>query len=74
MLELPYKGGDLSMVVVLPRKPDGLPAVEKQLTAEHAREVAGRAAASRSDFDVYLPRFKIETRFELPRPAARRSA
>ncbi|HET6575865.1 MAG TPA: serpin family protein, partial [Fimbriiglobus sp.] len=28
VLEMPYQGGDLSMVVVLPEKPDGLPALE----------------------------------------------
>jgi serpin B len=58
VVELPYKGGDLSMVVVLPEKPDGLPAVEKQLTADQlAKWLAGLRKIEH--FDVSLPRFKI---------------
>ena len=34
VLRLPYQGDDLSMVVLLPRKNDGLPALEKKLTAQ----------------------------------------
>jgi len=32
VLELPYRGGDLSMVVILPRKDGGLAALERELT------------------------------------------
>src|SRR5262245_60380210 len=58
VVELPYKGGDLGMVVVLPRKPDGLPAVEKQATAEALAKwlAAGRDRPVR----VWLPRFRVE--------------
>lgn len=65
MLEMPYKGGDLSMVVVLPRKADGLRAVEKQLTGEALAAWTAKLRAV-PNLHVYLPRFKTEQRFELP--------
>src|SRR5262249_10907502 len=34
VLELPYAGGDLSMIVVLPKDVEGLPALEANLTAD----------------------------------------
>ena len=65
MVELPYRGGDLSMVVILPRLPGGLPALEQKLSPE----ALGKWLAElkdRSDLEVSLPKFKIETRYELP--------
>jgi serpin B len=61
-IELPYKGGRLSMVVFLPRNVDGLPAVEKALTTGlvswlgqfHSQKVA-----------LSLPRFKLTGAFLL---------
>ena len=66
MVELPYKGGDLSMIVILPQLPNGLPAVEKQLTAE-ALAAWTRALRDRADLEVSLPKFRVESRFELPK-------
>ncbi len=63
VVELPYAKGELSMVVVLPRKPDGLPEVEAGLTAE---KVAGWAKAAKpTETRVFLPRFTFEWRKEL---------
>ncbi|HTK73708.1 MAG TPA: serpin family protein [Gemmataceae bacterium] len=58
VLELSYKGGDLGMDIVLPRKPDGLPAIEKQVSADVLAKwlAAGRDRPVR----VWLPRFRIE--------------
>jgi serpin B len=58
VLEMLYKGGDLGMVVVLPRKPDGLPAVEKRVTTDALAKwlAAGRDRPVR----VWLPRFRVE--------------
>ncbi len=67
VLEMPYKGGDLSMVVVLPRKADGLRAVEKQLTGEALAGWVAKLHAVPSLL-VYLPRFRTEQRFDLPEP------
>jgi serine protease inhibitor len=58
VLEMPYKGGDLAMVVVLPDTPDGLPAVEQRLTPEALGK--GLAAGRGRPVEVWLPRFRIE--------------
>lgn len=34
-LELPYKDGKLSMIVLLPEHPDGITALEQNLTPDH---------------------------------------
>ena len=63
VLELPYKGDDLSMLVLLPDAPDGLPALEGRLTAD---VVGGwTRGLARQDVLVYLPRFSVESRFAL---------
>ncbi|MFO0851592.1 MAG: serpin family protein [Gemmataceae bacterium] len=58
--ELPYKGGETSMVLLVPGKPDGLPALENKLTPE---ALAGWLAAMHDAGNAYLslPKFKIET-------------
>ena len=64
VLSLPYKGKDLSMIVALPAKADGLPAVESTMTDKVvAKWVAGMAPTS--DVQVYLPKFKAETEYSL---------
>ncbi len=57
--ELPYKGGELSMVVLLPGKRDGLPALEAKLTPD---DLAGWLTKARDagDADILLPKFRIE--------------
>ena len=63
VLELPYKGGDLSMLVLLPREADGLPAVDSALSAANIAQL--RARLQPETIDVYLPKFKLETFYEL---------
>ncbi|MGL6074109.1 MAG: serpin family protein [Fimbriiglobus sp.] len=60
-LALPYKANALSMVVILPRKKDGLPDLEAKLKPEMFQfsEIA--------DVLLYLPRFKFEAKFSLPK-------
>jgi serine protease inhibitor len=62
MLELPYKGGELSMVVLLPRSADGLAGLEKTLTAKKVAEWAGKLHSRTTD--VFLPKFRLETRYD----------
>jgi serpin B len=66
-LELPYTGDQVSMVVLLPRKPDGLPALEKKLSAGTLKGWLGKLQR-RSGVQVYLPKFKVETEYELNDP------
>jgi serpin B len=58
ILVLPYKGDELSMVIVLPTKADGLAETEKSLTAKALEEALSRA--SKRDVRVRLPRFTIK--------------
>lgn len=62
-VELPYKGGDLAMVVLAPQSPDGLPALERLLTPERLAAWLGRAEAR--EVDVALPRFAVRTQASL---------
>jgi serine protease inhibitor len=65
-LELPYDAQEASMIVVLPRRADGLPDVEKTLTAARVAEWLSRMTVH--DVDVTLPRFKVTATFDLNRP------
>jgi len=57
VVELPYRGGRTSMVVILPKKKDGLPAVEATLTG---KKIDGWIAALRGkQVAVKFPKFEI---------------
>jgi len=62
-LEMPYVGEHLSMVVLLPRKVDGLPALEKALAADNF--AAGLARLQQQEVIVTLPKFKTTSEFSL---------
>jgi serine protease inhibitor len=60
LAELPYAGGDLSMVILLPQSAGGLAVLETQLTARNLSEwLAALEKARETDTWVSLPRFKI---------------
>jgi serpin B len=63
-LELPYLGDGVSMVVLLPRKADGLADLEKSFSAE---KLAGWMENARYEDDVRvtLPKFTTTSRFDL---------
>jgi serpin B len=63
LLELPYKGGDVSMFVILPKSND-LPAFEKGLT--YSKISSWEKEAQSNLVDVSLPKFKIETAEHMP--------
>ena len=66
LLELPYYGGDLSMVIILPEAVDGLAEVEAELTAEKLASWLGRLdKASLEETCVHLPRFTLRQRVDL---------
>lgn len=62
-VELPYKGGDLAMVVLAPRSVDGLAALERSLTPERLADWLGRAEAR--DVDVAMPRLSVRKQLRL---------
>jgi serpin B len=59
MAELSYVAGRLSMVVLLPRTHDGLPALEKRLTADRFAEWS--AALKPQKINLSIPRFEMES-------------
>jgi serpin B len=63
VLEIPYTGDDLSMIVLLPKELDGLPALERSL--EPAKLAAWIEALEEREVSVFLPRFKAESEFTL---------
>jgi serpin B len=63
VLEMPYVGKDLSMVVLLPKKVDGLAELEKSLSA--ARLALWLSRAREQEVVVSLPRFKATSEFRL---------
>jgi serpin B len=63
VLEMPYAGDDLSMLVLLPKKADGLAALENNLTAANLAKWTQEMRSP--DVMVYLPKFKMTCRFSL---------
>ncbi len=62
ILELPYKGDKLSMVVLLP-KTDDLKSVEGSLTYESLSTLMN--TVDNENVRIYLPRFKFETSYSM---------
>ncbi len=65
VLAMPYKGDDLSMVILLPTQRDGLPALEKKLTANWSKWTS---ELTPQEVSVRLPRFQTSLRVD-PVPA-----
>jgi serpin B len=58
ILELPYLGGDVTMIIVLPTMRGGLAALEKKLDAPTFEKWV--KTLHPMEVDVWLPRFKLE--------------
>jgi serpin B len=63
ILKLPYIGYDLSMLVLLPKKIDGLADLEKSLTADNLERWRNRLY--NKEVYVFLPKFKMTSQFYL---------
>lgn len=71
VFELPYQGGELSMIVLLPKAKDGLGALEGRLTQENLdRWLAELAQSREAKAQVFLPRFKLSSLFALEKTLA----
>jgi serpin B len=63
ILELPYQGRGLSMLILLPRQDDGLEDLEKDLTPANLQ--AWRNDLREQRITVWLPRFTMTSEFKL---------
>lgn len=63
VLELPYDGNALSMLVFLPKDINGLPELEKKLTARTLERWTG--GLRQREVQVFLPKFKMTSQFRL---------
>ncbi|XP_067845723.1 antithrombin-III [Heptranchias perlo] len=63
VIELPYKGDDVSMVLILPTGDGTLLEVEKQL--EHEKILGWLNRLRVTDVDLSVPRFRVEDTFSL---------
>lgn len=68
VLELPYVGGGLSMLILLPLQPDALSALESRIGADWLQSALG--ALSQHEVNVALPRFKTRFRVYLAKTLA----
>jgi len=66
LVDLPYEGHMLSMTILLPRKVDGLEALEAGLSAKQLDKWLSQQQPT--DVDVTLPRFTFTSPFELKQP------
>jgi len=63
MVELPYLGDSLSMIIILPKEIDGLKKIEPTLTIENIKKWL--AHLKEEKIRVSLPRFKMEESYKL---------
>ncbi|XP_048859486.1 leukocyte elastase inhibitor-like isoform X2 [Brienomyrus brachyistius] len=70
IVEMPYKGDELSMFILLPEEPQNgsspLQKLEKELTLEKINEWTDRKNMDSGGYiDLYLPKFKLEDSYDL---------
>jgi serpin B len=64
-LQLPYKGDELSMILLLPRETGKLAAIEESLSAELLEQIMGKLR--KQEVMVWLPKFEMTDEMELSR-------
>ncbi|XP_065788397.1 serpin B8 isoform X2 [Muntiacus reevesi] len=65
VLELPYVGAELSMLILLPDEDTDLAVVEKALTYEKFRTWTSPEKLTEEKVQVFLPRLKLEASYDL---------
>jgi len=63
VLSKPYKGGNFALQILLPKEKNGLPKLEKSLTAKKLEKLT--AKLTDTDLELYLPKYKAESSFSL---------
>lgn len=65
VLEMPYIGRKMSMVIYLPKEINGLAELEEQLTYGSLQKSLSSLDASMDEVEVFLPKFKLTQQFDL---------
>ncbi|XP_033345770.1 antichymotrypsin-2-like [Bombus vosnesenskii] len=60
---MPYKGDELSMIIILPNEIDGLPDVEKKLQNTNLTNILSQGYEE--EVELWLPKFKVESMLKL---------
>lgn len=63
IVEMPYNGGELSMIILLPSQRDGLPAIMNTISSEQFDRCVEQLEARR--VQVSIPKFKLESQYDL---------
>ena len=63
MAELPYHGGDLSMVLLVPQSASSIGELEEKLTSENINRWLGHL--EKRDIHITMPKFRSETTYNL---------
>jgi serpin B len=63
-VDIPYKSGELSMIVLLPNEAGGLPALEQSLTSANAKQWLSELRSG-ARIVLTLPKFKMTQQFQL---------
>ncbi|XP_033117898.1 leukocyte elastase inhibitor-like isoform X2 [Anneissia japonica] len=63
VLDLPYKGNDLSMLIVLPDEVDGLTRLENKLSASLLQSWTSKLESEK--VELWLPKFSLSQKFQL---------
>jgi serpin B len=63
ILELPYVGNKMSMIILLPKKTDGLGQLETELSPENLKRWESRL--NKEEVLVFLPKFKMTSTFRM---------
>ena len=65
VLEIPYIGRKMSMVIYLPKEINGLAKLEEQMTYDSLQKSLSSLDASMDEVEVFLPKFKLTQQFDL---------
>jgi serpin B len=63
VVEMPYAGNEIAMLVVLPKTKDGLSSVEKDLTGEKLAKLIDNLKPTQ--VELYFPKFELNSSFKL---------
>lgn len=63
IVELPYKGKEASLIILLPKEKEGLSKIERQLSSKNLNEWLSQTEYK--EVSVFIPKFKLENTFDL---------